>query len=73
MEEDYGEARKFFNLERELGLDKSSKVVVEAVLEKKKRRIRLDKANYDKMINKNKHFMPNHRVNGQWFENMRPF
>lgn len=36
LEEAYREARKFINLQRELGLDKRSKVTMEAIPEKEK-------------------------------------
>lgn len=66
MNKAYGEANKFFNLERELELDKKSKAIIEATPEKEKRRISLDISNKDKMINKNKCFSLNHKVGGQW-------
>lgn len=39
LEEAYKEAKKFVNLERELRLDKGSKVTMETMLKKVKRRI----------------------------------
>lgn len=39
LEEAYKEAKKFVNLKRELGLDKGSKVTMEIMLKKVKRRI----------------------------------
>lgn len=74
MEEAYGEARKFVNLHRELELGKEGKLVVEAILEKEKRIIILDKVVQDKEVfNKNNRFALNHKGGGQWSINFRPW
>lgn len=71
IDEAYKEARKFVNLERELGLEKNSMVIIESTEEKEKNIISPDKSNQEKIINKNKCFTPNHRVSSQWPGNKR--
>lgn len=68
MEETYEEERKFVNLEYHLRLGRKRKVLVDAFLEKDKRRM----SPYKMVTTRNKHFTPTHRGGGQWSRNFRP-
>lgn len=58
MDEVYREASKFVNHKRELNLGRKRKSIMEAFLEKEKRRISLNKVVQDKVVTKKTNTLP---------------